>query len=127
VVRTHTEKRKYQQRRLTTAGAHVQKPSPSKLEWRELVKNREASFHSLRNLFLHMINCEDWYLHTVIPNRGGKFVSHDFEEYTSIDSIRRKMEEIEAKTRKFLESLSEEEFKKLFEYTRPDGVKRNDS
>jgi len=74
-----------------------------------------------------MINCEDWYLHTVIPNRGGKFASYDFEEYTSIDPIRSKMEEVEAKTRKFLESLSEEEFKKPFEYSRPDGTKRSDS
>ena len=74
-----------------------------------------------------MIDCEDWYLHTVIPNRGGKFLSYDFEEYTSIDSIRRKMEEVEAKTRKVLEGLSEEEFNKTFEYTRPDGTKRRDS
>ena len=99
----------------------------SKLEWGELVKNREASFHSLRNIFLHMINCEDWYLHTVIPSRGGKFVSYGFEEYTSIDSIRRKMEEVEARTHKVLEGLSEEEFNKTFEYTRPDGTKRRDS
>jgi uncharacterized damage-inducible protein DinB len=99
----------------------------SKLDWGELVKNREASFHSLRNIFLHMINCEDWYLHTVIPNRGGKFVSYDFEEYTNIDSIRRKMEEVEARTHKVLEGLNEEEFKKTFEYTRSDGTKRRDS
>jgi len=31
----------------------------SKLERGELVKNREASFHSLRNIFLHMINSEN--------------------------------------------------------------------
>jgi len=99
----------------------------SKLEWGDLVKNREASFHSLRNIFLHMINCEDWYLHTVIPSRGGKFVSYGFEEYTSIDSIRRKMEEVEARTHKVLEGLNEDEFKKTFEYTRPDGTKRRDS
>jgi uncharacterized damage-inducible protein DinB len=99
----------------------------SKLDWGELVKNREASFHSLRNIFLHMINCEDWYLHTVIPNRGGKFVTYDFEEYTNIDSIRRKMEEVEAKTHKVLEGLNEEEFKKTFEYARSDGTKRRDS
>lgn len=74
-----------------------------------------------------MINCEDWYLHTVIPSRGDKFLSYDFEKYTSIDSIRRKMEEVEAKTRKFLEGLSEQELKKPFEYTRPDGTKCSDS
>jgi uncharacterized damage-inducible protein DinB len=48
-------------------------------------------------------------------------------KYTSIDSIGKKMEEVEAKTRKVLEGLSEEEFNKTLEYTRPDGKKRRDS
>jgi uncharacterized damage-inducible protein DinB len=37
------------------------------------------------------------------------------------------MEEVEAKTRKFLESLSEDEFRRTFEYSRPDGTKRRNS
>jgi uncharacterized damage-inducible protein DinB len=32
----------------------------AKVPWKELVKNREASFHSIRNIFIHTLNATDF-------------------------------------------------------------------
>lgn len=34
----------------------------SKLPWNELTKNREASFHSIRNIFVHILSAIDYWL-----------------------------------------------------------------
>ena len=32
------------------------------LSWDEFTKNREASFHSIRNIFIHTLNAVDYWL-----------------------------------------------------------------
>lgn len=93
----------------------------AKIPWDELVKNREASFYSIRNIFLHILNAEDWWLHTVVPNKGAKFTPYDFNQFTSVESVRKQMETVEAKTQKLLQHIDQEKMKHILEYTRPDG------
>jgi uncharacterized damage-inducible protein DinB len=35
-----------------------------------VVKNREASFYSMKNILLHMIDNEDWIVNWVIPGKS---------------------------------------------------------
>jgi uncharacterized damage-inducible protein DinB len=97
------------------------------LTWEELIKNREASFQSFRNIFLHIINCEDWYIHTVISNHGGKFIQYDFDSYNDIKAIKIKMDEVEEKTRIFFKKFNEDDMKEIIVYKRPDDTIRKDS
>lgn len=81
--------------------------------WDELVENREASFHSLRNVFLHGIEAEDWWFHHVVPGRKEAWVDWDApqrhpEPYgwaTSLDEIRRATRRLEEESEAWLKSL----------------------
>lgn len=99
----------------------------SSIEWGELVKHRGASFDSLRNVFVHIVNCEDWYLHTVLLKKGGPIEKYDYEEFSNMDLIKNKMDAVEAKTKKLFVNLSESEYKKPIDYTMPNGTNRRNS
>lgn len=76
----------------------------AKLPWEELEKNREASFHSLRNIFIHTMGAMDYWLDFLLNE---KLHSHaKFDEYTSIGDIREYMERVEARMRRYLDSLT---------------------
>jgi len=79
----------------------------TKLPWNELVKNREASFHSLRNIFIHTLGAVDYWLDFLLKEQ---LHSHrEFNEYNSIEDIRRYMQQVEARLQRYLDSLSSKE------------------
>lgn len=84
----------------------------AKLPWDEFVKNREASFHSLRNIFIHTLGAIDYWLDFLQeekrrPHRG-------FDEYLTFQDVRARMEHVEARMRDYLGSLSIEGLKKEY-------------
>ena len=93
----------------------------TKLPWEELVRDRDASFNSIRNIFLHIVNVEDFY-GSVLSRNAGKYNPYDFDGFNNMESIRRQMNEVEAKTKECLSSLGAEGLAREFEWTRPDGV-----
>jgi len=94
----------------------------AKLSWEELVQDRNASFNSLRNVFLHIVNVEDSYINYIIAKKGGKYLPYDFDKFIDIDAVRRKMDKVEAKTNRCLSSTSSKELAGQFEWIRPDGT-----
>lgn len=94
----------------------------SKLSWDELVRNRDASFNSMRDVFLHIVNVEDSYINYILAKKGGKYTPYDFSKFNSLDAIRRQMDEVEAKTKRCLSSITAEELAAQYEWTRFDGT-----
>jgi len=93
----------------------------TKLPWDELVKNREASFHSLRNIFIHTLGAIDYWLDFLLKEQ---LHSHrEFNEYNSIEDIRRYMQQVEARLHRYLDSLSSKELMK--KYTRTNDAGEN--
>jgi uncharacterized damage-inducible protein DinB len=87
----------------------------AKLSWNELVKDREASWHSLRNVFVHTMGAIDYWLDIL---RGEQLRTRkDFDEYKSMDDIREYMQHVERRLREYLSSLNPEELKKEYEVT----------
>lgn len=85
----------------------------AKLSWREFVKNREASFHSIRNIFIHTLNAtENWLNFLQNDNQRSK---KKFEEYKSLKEIGVYMRHVEKHMRDYLETLSPENLKKKYE------------
>ncbi len=76
------------------------------LPWDEFTKNREASWHSLRNIFIHTLNAIDYWL-DFLQNEQLR-VRRDFDDYKTIDEVSARMERVEARMRKYLSSLSPE-------------------
>ena len=50
-----------------------------RLPWEEVVKNREASFHSLRNIFVHMLNAVNYWLDFLQNEK--RYVRRNFNEF----------------------------------------------
>ena len=57
----------------------------SKLSWREFVKNREASFYSIRNIFIHTLHAADYWL-DFLQNEN-QHSKKKFEEFESLKEI----------------------------------------
>ncbi len=91
----------------------------SKLSWEELVRNREASFHSLRNVFIHVLNAVDWWLDALQKEKRRSALKYD--DYKCTDDVRRYMEQVEARMHSYIESLQEDGLRKTYELPRHAG------
>ena len=80
-----------------------------KLPYEELEKNRELSFYSIKDVFLHTIDVEDAWLHY---RRLGK-PEHGFhpERFHGLAEIKDYISEVDAKTNALLPALTEEDLK----------------
>jgi uncharacterized damage-inducible protein DinB len=89
------------------------------LSWEGFTKNREASFHSLRNIFLHILNAADYWL---------SFLQHQdfnlhrkFDEYKTFQEIEAYMEHVEKRLSNYLDSLSSAKLKETYTAAGDDG------
>ncbi len=81
----------------------------SELPWSEVEKNREASFYSMKNILLHLIDNEDWMLNWVITGKSENYVRRKSEEYTSMQMILDHLDSVEEKSRRYFTELDDAE------------------
>ncbi|MCJ7760986.1 DinB family protein [Candidatus Bathyarchaeota archaeon] len=91
------------------------------MSWEEVEKNREASFYSMKNILLHMIDNEDWIVNWVIHNKSTEYRRRKSEEYTNMQMIRDHLENVSSKTRTFFASLEESELNRKVIFTSSSG------
>jgi uncharacterized damage-inducible protein DinB len=83
------------------------------MSWEEFTKNREASFHSIRNIFVHTLGAIDYWLDFLeIKSLRSK---KKYSEYASFEEIRKYVENVQKRLSDYLDLLPKEELKK--EYT----------
>lgn len=84
----------------------------TKLPWEEFTQNREASFHSLRNIFVHTLGALDYWLDFLkdekLRTRRG------FDEYRTYEDVRNYMEHVENRMKDYLNSLRADGLKKKY-------------
>ena len=93
----------------------------TELPWSEVEKNREASFNSMKNILLHMIDNEEWMVNWVIRNKSKDYVRRKSEEYTSMRMILDHLEEVEESSRKYFAKLDESELSRIVKLTTSAG------
>lgn len=91
----------------------------SRLPWEELTKNREASWHSLRNIFIHTLNATDYWLDVL--ERTKKYDRRPFDQYTSIEDIHQHMQEVEERLHRYLDGISPSKLKEKFSVKNDEG------
>jgi uncharacterized damage-inducible protein DinB len=76
----------------------------SKLSWDDLVKNRGASYNSIRNIFIHSLNGTNHWLDFLQdePERSYK----EFDDYKTLEEIEAYMHSVEKRMNRYLKSLS---------------------
>jgi uncharacterized damage-inducible protein DinB len=78
----------------------------TELKWDQFIENREASFHSMRNIFIHSLQGIDFWLdYLQKQNIGSK---KKFDEFKSYQDLGTYMEQVEKRMQSYLESLSPE-------------------
>jgi len=84
-------------------------------------KNAEASFYSMKNIMLHMIDNEDWIVNWVIPGKSSAYVRKKWEEYEDMPTVLNHMNTVENGTRSYLKNMTEEDFRKRVDFVLSSG------
>lgn len=89
-----------------------------KLSWDEFTKNREASFNSIRNIFVHTLGAIDYWLDFL--QKENLRSKRKFDEYRTFDEVRAYMEHVEKRMNEYLDSLSDKGLQKAYQITGED-------
>lgn len=94
----------------------------AELPWDEVSKNREASFHSMKNILIHMIDNEDWIVNWVIRNKSRDYRrSKKSDDYADMKMILDYLEEVEKKTKTYFVNADEVELKRRVDFILSSG------
>ena len=89
----------------------------AELPWSEVEKNREASFYSMKNILLHIIDNEDWMVNWVIQNKSADYRRRKSEEYTSMKMLLDHLDEVEEKSKRYFTRLDNGELNRRVNLT----------
>jgi uncharacterized damage-inducible protein DinB len=92
----------------------------TKLSWKELAKNREASFYSLKNIFIHVLGAIDYWLDFL--QKQNLHSKKDYDEYRTFEEVKSYMIHVEKRTLEYLKSLTTEELGKTYSVKSDDGT-----
>jgi uncharacterized damage-inducible protein DinB len=87
--------------------------------------NREASFYSMKNILLHMIDNEDWIVNWVIHGKSQEYIRKKSAEYTTMEMVLRHLDEVETRTRDYLKTIQEAELSRRVAFVLSSGKKFN--
>ena len=78
-----------------------------------MVKDRGASFGSIRNIFLHSVGAEQFWLRRLARRRKAK--RRDFDrDFKDLESMRKFVHEVEAEDRAYLSKLGAKDLNRIF-------------
>jgi uncharacterized damage-inducible protein DinB len=84
----------------------------TKMPWSEFTKNREASFNSIRNIFVHTLSAIDYWLDFL--QKQNLESKRKFEEYKTLSDVKTYMEPVEKRMHEYLDSLSNKGLQKSY-------------
>jgi uncharacterized damage-inducible protein DinB len=91
----------------------------TKLPWKELIRNREASFHSIRSIFVHVLSATDYWLDFL--QKENLHSKKDYDRYTTPEQVKAYMEHVEDRTHEYLKTLTAEKLGHSYTIKDDDG------
>lgn len=92
------------------------------LPWEEVTKNREASFYSMRNIVVHIIDNEDWIVNWVVKDKAREYKREKkSEEYLDMETIESHLAQVEARTKSYLRDLDAAELSRHVNFVLSSG------
>lgn len=79
------------------------------LPWEEVIKDRGASFSSIRDILIHSLDMEDRMINFVAIDKSQEWAQSVFETFTDLKSIEKHVNEVEGKVGVFLNELNQQE------------------
>ncbi|MCJ7469617.1 DinB family protein [Candidatus Bathyarchaeota archaeon] len=89
--------------------------SLARLSWTEFTKNREASFNSFRNIFIHTLEAMDYWLDLL--KKESLHSRKKFDEYKTFEEVESYMEHVGKRMQEYLKSLPSAGLKKMYTIT----------
>jgi len=86
------------------------------LPWEDVSKNREASYYSMKNVLLHLIDNEDWIVNYAIFERSKEYSRKRSDEYSNMQMITDHLTEVEGKTIDYFSRMTERELKRHVQF-----------
>ncbi len=98
-----------------------------KLPWEEVVRDRGASFPSIRDVFLHVLDAYRFWFRTIIK---GEPYDRDYylkqaASVKGVDEMRKFESELDSLVTEIIQNLREEDLSRVFVVQRSDGTKRD--
>ncbi len=93
----------------------------AELTWEEAEKNREASYHSMKDILLHMTDNEDWMVNYVIQNNAQNYTRRKSAEYPNMKIVLEHLADVQKKTEAYLRNADEAEFTRRVRLTPASG------
>ena len=84
----------------------------NELPWDEIIKDRGASFPSIRDILLHSLDVEDRLINYVIADKAETWVSEDFGKFSTMSEIQQRIEKVDKKVEIYLAKLSKTELER---------------
>lgn len=84
----------------------------TKLSWEEFTKNREASFHSIRNIFVHTLSAVDYWLDFL--QKENLHSKRKYDEYKTFDEVKAYMEHVKERMQHHFGSLPTDGLSKTY-------------
>lgn len=91
-----------------------------KLPWEEVVKDRGASFPSLRDIYLHIVFVLDAYVNYALQGNPN-YPSLNYNDYDSIEKMTKYLNDVESKADAYLKGLTADGLAKSIERKQRDG------
>ena len=93
----------------------------SKLPWNEFVKDRGASFDSLRDIFLHSVEVLDRLVNHIIQGNA-ELPRINFDDYDSMDKVKTYLDRVESNVNRYLRKVTPEELSRKVTRKFRDGI-----
>lgn len=91
-----------------------------KIPWEEVIKDRGASFPSLRDIYLHIVFVVDAYINYALQGNPN-YPSLNYSEYDSIEKMQSYLDQVESKANAYLSKVTPEELARQIERKLRDG------
>ena len=85
------------------------------LGWEEVSKNREATYDSMHDIFIHVLEVEDSYLHYDIPGKPWRWGKRDPAFFKAFEDMEKYDREVAEKATTFFHELPPEDLRREIE------------
>lgn len=95
--------------------------SMAALPWEKVTENCGASFDCIRNIFVHSLQAEQFWIRHLSGKSVDEIFRTPFTKYASVGAIQEYADEVEAATNEYLKTLTDKKLNSVFEFKGWDG------
>lgn len=95
--------------------------SMAEIPWEKVVESCGASFDSIRDIFVHSLQAEQFWIRRLGGKSTEGIYGTPFTKFADVNAIQEYADKVEAETDEYLETLTDEKLDIVFEFKGRDG------